>query len=1305
MKRLRKLPPCRFEEAVIAQATVTRQVAPTSTRREKRMNKAFPLLVISLLLLMFPALALGQTTSSTSAVTGVVSDPTGAVVPGVSVKLTDTKTGQERTATTNDQGVYLFTQVPPGRGYTLTFTMAGFQTLNVTDVILGVGITETQNQTLTAGEVGASVTVTSGGETTLNTTDASIGNVIDERRLRELPIQIRNSPAALIGLQPGVVGNNVGTGTATRVGSVTGSRADQGNITVDGIDANDQTTGQFASTVGNAPIDSIQEFRAVSTNPNAAEGRSSGGQVELVTKSGTNDFSGNVREYNRTSATAANNFFNNRLGRNAAGAEIVPRPKLIRNQFGGSLGGPIMRDKLFFFQDYEGRRDIQEVSYLRIVPLQNFRNGSLAYLNNTAGCPTNARQNTLPQCISFLTPAQVAALDPRGVGVNQALLQFINARYPLPNDLTAGNGVNTGGFRFNAPSTRKDNTFVTRIDWNATDRQKLFGRFNIARRLQTDTVNTVAAQFPGDPESGTIGVRDYSWVVGHTWAITPSVVNQAIVGASRSGLLFESPFQPSFPNEYTFGAGLSAPFAGIDEQDRFVTTPTIRDDVTWTRGTHTLSFGGQFKPIKQVSGLVNDLNFVSVGLGGLNAGLNASLRPGNIGTGATRAANFDAAFAMLLGRFAQIQTNFVYDVNGTPQPPGTGKTRDFRYNEYETYFQDNWRMRSDLTLTYGVRYQYYSPPYEKNGFQACNDIDFRQLTAIRFSNAAKGVAGETAEPFLRYDLCGKGNNARAFYEPDLNNFAPRFAVAWNPSFKDGLLGSIFGDRKTVVRFGGNVQYDRIAGAVTFIQDQVSYLFDNTVTKQLGATSPVTALLNDPRFTGINVLPFQNVAPVITRPLTPFVTGGYPTGNESGETNYAIDQQFKTPYSIQYSFGFQRELPGNFLIDVSYVGRQGRQLFSQADAGQILDFRDNASGQGLTAGFNALQAQLLAGVAPNAVASIPFFENQVNAAALANYGANCQALVGTTCTRFIAANFGSLVSIGDLADTVQALYGNALLLPNVGLSGQFSTNAYITNLGSSSYNGMLVSVRRRFAQGLQFDLNYTWSHSIDNQSAIANTVFGGLVCDIRDLRVCRGNSDFDIRHLFNANFIYELPFGRGRMFGSDSGGLLDAIIGGFTVTGIVTARSGLPYNLTTNSFPVGFVFNSPAVVTGVNPADLEGRVQDTAGGQIQFFNNPASVFNASSPLAGAVRNPRGGEIGNRNNLRGPAFWNVDLAVLKNFKMPWSENHRLQLRWEMYNAFNHTNFGLPATNINSTTFGQITATSNNAREMQFAIRYEF
>jgi carboxypeptidase family protein len=1274
----------------------------------KKLLYAFMLATLTLSLSVVTAMA-----QSTAGVTGIVKDSNGAVIAGAEVKLTDKKTGTELTTKTNDQGVYDFQKVAPGTGYTLTFTNPGFQTLVINDVALGVGITSTHNAELTIGEVSGTVVVTASNEVTLNTTDASIGNVIGERRLKELPIQLRNSPAALIGLQPGVVGNNVGATGTNRIGSVTGARADQGNITIDGIDANDQATGQFAATVGNAPIDAIQEFRAVSTNPGASDGRSSGGQVELVTKSGGNEFHGNVREYNRTAATAANSFFNNRAG--------LERPALTRNQFGGSIGGPIKKDAIFFFFDYEGRRDAQSVSNLRIVPLDHFRAGGLAFVDNTAGCNTNPlpRLTTRPECFTVLSPAQVAALDPTGVGPNAALLSFINSRYPHANDLNAGDGINTGGFRFNAPSKREDNTYTTRLDWNASSTQKLFGRFNIARRVQTDTVNSVAAQFPGDPETAQIIVRDYTWVVGHTWTASPSFVNQATVGASRSGLVFPTLFKPNSPIDYTFGMGLSAPFADPSDQDRFVLVPTIRDDATWTKGTHSIEFGSSFKPIDSDSGLVNDFHFPSVGIGGLLGALDPSLRPAAIAsnTNTTLTGNYDAAFAFLLGRFASVSTNFNYDPSGTAFAPATGKKRDYRYDELELYVQDNWRVRNNLTLNFGVRWHLYPAPYEKNGFQAAQDTDMRQLFDLRQRNNASGIRGDTVEPFLRYDLIGKANNARSLYETDLNNFGPRFGFAYTPAFKDGFLGKLFGDNKTVIRGGGSVVYDRPGGAITFIQDQVSYLFDNVGTTLYGEEDDAfTALLLNPRFTGIANLPVINTPPVITRPATPFVDSGFPFGLAEGQFNYAVDQRFRIPYSIQYSFGFQRELPGNFILETSYVGRQGRKLFSQADVAQALNFRDPVSGQTMFDAFNALQAPLqantTAGLTGNALfASIPnqpWFENQMNAAVQANFGvANCLALVGRSCTQFVLANGTSrqFVLRGDTSDQVQRLNAQGLLLSNVGMSAQFGTNIYISNQGSSSYDGMLVSLRKRFSQGLQFDFNYTWSHSIDNGSSVVNTVAGGLVCDLTNLRTCRGNSDFDIRHLVNANFIYELPFGRGRRFGSGASGWANQIIGGWEVTGIFTARSGLPFGTTTTAFPVGFNFNSPAAYNSSNVATLQEGIHDATNGTIQFFDNPTVVFDPTKPDQGVIRFPHHGEIGNRNTFRGPSFWNLDTALLKNFKMPWSESQILQIRWESFNAFNHNSFGLPAVGITGATFGQITTSASAPREMQFAVRYSF
>ena len=365
------------------------------------------------------------------------------------------------------------------------------------------------------------------------------------------------------------------------------------------------------------------------------------------------------------------------------------------------------------------------------------------------------------------------------------------------------------------------------------------------------------------------------------------------------------------------------------------------------------------------------------------------------------------------------------------------------------------------------------------------------------------------------------------------------------------------------------------------------------------------------------------------------------------------------------------------MDVESVGRLGRKLFAQADAGQSVNFLDTASGQKLFTAFNTLSQQLRSG---QPVTPEPWFENQCFSG----------------CTQLIANALGNLVVKGDLSDTLQALNGAGLIANNSGLAGQFSTNAYIGNFGSSSYNGLLVTLKKTFSRGLQFDFNYTFSRSIDNVSSVANTVVGGLVCDATNLRVCRGPSDFDVTHLFSANGVYDLPFGRGRGIDRNANGFVNALIGGWQFATIFTAHSGFAFSTNTGAFPVGFVFDSPAVQVGSSSA-LAVNVHDD-NGKIQLFADPVAA-------KAALANPFGGQIGTRNNLRGPGFVNFDMSLSKRFLMPWSDKHTIEFRAEAYNALNHTNFSDPGANINSPTFGQITTQANSNRVMQFALRYQF
>ena len=311
-------------------------------------------------------------------------------------------------------------------------------------------------------------------------------------------------------------------------------------------------------------------------------------------------------------------------------------------------------------------------------------------------------------------------------------------------------------------------------------------------------------------------------------------------------------------------------------------------------------------------------------------------------------------------------------------------------------------------------------------------------------------------------------------------------------------------------------------------------------------------------------------------------------------------------------------------------------------------------------------------------------------------------LGSNCTQLAANLYSGLLIDGGTADLVQQLYFQRLLLPNVGMSAQFARNTYVSNLGESEYDGMLVSLRKRFSKGYQFDVNYTWSHAMDNSSSVLNVSNGNntsasYICDLTNSRACWGDSDFDLRHIMNVNGIWELPIGRGRAYGSDMSKWLDAIVGGWNISGIFTARSGLPATSLSGAFPVVFSAESPAILTGDRSLFAPG-VQDEAGG-IQYFADPQAVLDS-------LRFPRHGETGNRNTFRSEGFWKLDMAVSKRFIMPWSERHFLTLRAEGYNVTNTVFFAPPALDISSPgTFGRITATQSASRVVQFALRYDF
>jgi Carboxypeptidase regulatory-like domain len=1283
------------------------------------MQKRLFTISVALLMVLCAAWRPAWAQQDVAALTGEVTDSSGAQVSGAIVNIVDTRTGAAQETKTESNGSYRFLRLQPGPGYILTVKKDGFQSYSLTNLYLAVATTRTQNVQLELGSFSQTVEVTSEGSVTLNTTDSTIGNNFDMRAVGSLPNEFRDDPAALLRLQPGVVNaqseqtgaNSATDPTGSRDGSVAGARADQNNITVDGIDATDFTIGQSFRTQAAIPVEAIQEFSTQVADITPAYGGRGGAQTIITTKGGSNNWHGSAHEYNRTAATEANTFFNNASG--------VPRTNLVRNQFGADLGGPVKRDKLFFFFDYEGRRDAQQINELQVVPLAHVKAGGIAYINNVSTatgspCPTTSRltaQDVSTDCVTVLSAAQVTALDPcsqaggcpnapgfTAPGIAPALLNLFQTRYPAANDLAAGDGLNTGGFRFNAPNPLVENSYVTRLDYNLSSKHKLFGRFNFRHE---DSVNLLI-QFPGDPLTGPNIVRDYAWVLGETWTVSPSTVNQLIIGETRSDLNQPILFNPSggLVELSFFGGSLSTPYERQSQIGHVSPVPTFRDDLTLLRGRHTIQLGVEVNPNKVRSTLTNNFDFIQEGLGGSISSLPSNLRPANIlqDPSGIATGNWDNFFVGALGIINNDQSAITYTKNGTVIPQGAEThRRDYRTNLYAGYVQDTFKVRSDLSLTAGVRYQYAPTPYEVNGLQASFvNTSLNQILQTRLDNGLSGVSGPDATPQLTYQLTGAGNHdAPPLYDADKLNFSPRLALAWNPSFRTGLFGSVFGDRKTVVRAQASLIYDQtVINAITNLEDQGNYVFGNTVATNFGGGGANASLQSDPRFNSASAVPFPVVAPPFSNTVTP-----------NAIFNYGLDNHLHTPYSETFSLGVQRELPAGFQLEVDFFGRYGRRLFALADAAQIVDFTDPASKHTFVGDSVALENLARRNVNPSNVAPLPFFENELPAGT----GLTCpqinQEVFGTpfaTCTQAVYALNQTALQQGNLSGVALGIFG--LVPPNVVIPSQFFVNALGTNKGYSSYNAMFVTLRKRLSRNLQLDFNYTFSHSIDNSSIIANNnanfVAGTteILCNPYDLSACKGNSEFDATHQISSDFVYDLPVGRNQFIGRNSARWLNEIIGGWQASGIITWRTGLALDAVGGGSTTSLAADNGANFNG-NSYAVRSNIHTDANGQIQFFADPTAALGAFSFVTGM-------QTGSRDTLRGPHFSDFDLGVAKNFPL-FGEKYRLQFRADAFNAFNHPNFGLPDSGITSSTFGVITTLAGQepSRVMQLSLRFDF
>ena len=813
--------------------------------------------------------------SSTSSLRGTISDPQAAVLAGASVTLANASTGFSQSTRTDGAGVYQFLQIPPGT-YSLTVTMSGFATLKQENLQLQVNLPATANITMRLKTEVATVEVQS-STVQVNTQDATLGNAFGTSQIASLPFEGRD-PTQILSLQPGVtfVGSNVDQNQDSRGGSVSGARSDQTNITLGGVDDNDQVKGYAFQGALRSTLDSLQEFRVTTSSANADQGRSSGAQVSLITKGGTNLFHGSVYEYNRNNVGEANDWFN-KQSQLQSGLPNVP-VQLIRNTFGATVGGPIRKDRIFFFLAYEGQRTRETLQTTRVVPSDNLRQGIMSYdCTGDPACPVRGIETLTRQDLATMDPKCKANGTCAQPGANPAVMSLFQ-QYPHPNSSAVGDGLNFQGFTFPASTPGKLNTYIAKFDFNITQNQHVFLRGGLV-----GDNNGLGPQFPGQPQSTVAINNSKGLIAGYTATLRPNLVNNFHYGYIRQGV---GRIGQLTQNYTFFGNGPDSLTANTFTIKSNVPVHNLADDVAWVKGKHTFGFGGNLRVI--TNGRSSDANSFSYARSynlWLNptafiAGTGSSLDPSapqfaSLGLPAVNPSfqtGYDWPVIALTGLLDSSFSNYNITKAGTVLPPGKPALRHFRAHEFESYVQDSWRVTPHLSLTYGLRYTLLQPPYETTGTQVSPSISLESF----LQNRGKAMlAGQPYNPPISYVLSGQANVKPPYWNWDYKDFAPRFAFAWSPSGDSGLGKLLFGrTAKTSIREGYGIYYDHFGqGIVDSFDRNGSFGLTTTIPNPIGQYT----IDNSPRFSGVNTIPPALIASPPTGGFPKVAPSGLPDG--------------------------------------------------------------------------------------------------------------------------------------------------------------------------------------------------------------------------------------------------------------------------------------------------------------------------------------------------------------------------------------------------------------------------------------------
>ncbi len=1174
----------------------------------------------------------------TARMSGSVVDPTGAAVPGATVDvLLPGGSKPILSMVTTAEGIFAFTAVSANT-YEISVSAKGFRKSTQTGVVLSPGA-ETSVPPIRL-EIGGTAEVVEVKENadTIQTTNAEISTSVGHQQVKDLPILSR-SPQGFVDTQAGV---NVSRGGDS---VINGQRTSFTNVTLDGINIQDNyiRTNAVDFSPNLLLVDQVSEFTVSTsnTNPSAGGGAS---QVMFVTPSGGNAFHGSGFISNRNSYFAANTWFNNQAG--------VAKPFLNQNQTGGNIGGPIRKDKLFFYANYELFLLKQQSGQQRTILTSDATQGIYTYLSGGA-----------VQKVNILSAA--------GQKIDPAIASLIS-KIPPPsaiNNFNSGDSTaallrNTGGYLFNQRSNRTRNNLTGKIDYVMSTKSTITGTY----AWNSDLLDRPDVQSVGYQLVPPVNNNDKVNLLSTAWRYNPlpTLTNEVRFGYNKAPALFIS--NENFGNAIITGTVFSTPVATFRSQGRYTNTYNAADNASVVHGAHNIQFGFQMQ--REYTEPYNDAGITpgyGMGISTANTfGLTSAQLPGISASDLTAANSLLATLAGFVSTYTQ---TFNVKTQNSGFVPGQTQDRHWQFTNYAGYIVDTWRVKPNLTLNLGLRYEYYSPVVEQNGLVLLPQTVNNNVLATLYSNAT-----------LKFAPGG------SLYAPDRNNFGPNIGLAWSPH-REGS------QPHTVIRAGWSVNYvnDEYLVALTGNANTNAGL-SQTVTNPTALASTIASGL-----------------PTITSPAFTVPRTFQDNYNLSPTTSFGMsDPNLRSPYVTQWNIGVQREFKG-LILEGRYVGNHGTKLLRALDMNQIninsggflADFlraqQNGKLAQASTGAFTAAYNPNIAGSQPLTV--FPLMPNGGN-------------LTNATNVSYLQSG-----AVADMAYNYQSTKANGPInfFPN-----PYATSLRLmTNYSNSTYNAVQLEARTRDWHGLTVQANYTFSKVLtDAVSGSDNNNQGRFepLMDNNNPGLAKGRALFDEPQVFKANFVYRLPMGEGHRLSVRA--LNRAVLSGWQMSGIFNRQSGAAYSVcsgigTFNRNNILATNQCNTVDTALTQSQLSNDMQFRMTGNGPYMVASSAVgadgraaVAGAAPFSGQVYllPPAGtvGQLGQRV-FTGPWDTTFDFGFSKSTKI--REHQELLLRMDSANFLNHPAFTLGDQTVTSTTFGKITSTFAGRRQIQFTAQFRF